>query len=375
MRTLHVVALPHTTTSKEFLPCAYTQKVLNFCAMMQQQGWNVNHYGTEGSEVCCPDFPIITPTTQRMLLGETDWRRTFFNIKWDASLPIWRYHNSRAVKVVKALSNPGDFLCLIAGTCQQPIAQALPHLVPVEWGIGYAGVFSRFRVFESYAWMHSVVSPLGGGAYQANGNFYDTVIPNSFPAEDFSAGEGKGGYALFVGRLIQRKGLHVAIEACQRAGILLKVAGQGGEMKDGELHFDNMKVKADGVEYLGTVDVNQRNALMGGAIATFVPTLYIEPFGGVAVESQLCGTPVITTDWGAFTETVEDGVTGFRCHTLGEFVWALRKAGTLDREYIRSRALRKYTLSSVAPLYDRYFQRLEDLKGAGWYTIKETSEV
>jgi glycosyltransferase involved in cell wall biosynthesis len=86
---------------------------------------------------------------------------------------------------------------------------------------------------------------------------------------------------------------------------------------------------------------------------------------------MMTGTPVITTDWGAFTETVEQGVTGWRCRTLGEFAWAVRYAGTLDRNEIRSNAYNLYSTDEVRHDYDRYFTRLATLSGAGWYDEKE----
>lgn len=390
---LHVVALPHTVTSKEYLCCAYTQKVLNFCRMMAAQpGFEVIHYGAEGSQVCCEHVTIISAAEQAAHFGGHDWRRKGFAIEWDATRAYWTLCNGRAVAAIRERRQAGDMLCVIGGTCQQPISQALPDLRCCEWGIGYAGVFAPFRVWESYAWMHCVLGQ--GGAYKADGRFYDVVIPNSFPAEDFTLGAGDGGYALYIGRLIRRKGLEVAIEAAKAAGVPLKVAGQGGEVRDGRLWYDGTSMPADNLEYVGTVDVAQRNALMGRALAVLVPTLYVEPFGGVAVEAQLCGTPVITTDWGAFTETVQHGWTGFRCHTLGEFVWALRECalwgssarypelsagGTgplcLRRDEIRANALQHWSLDAVAPRYVRYFRRLADLDGRGWYTIRQECEV
>ena len=118
--------------------------------------------------------------------------------------------------------------------------------------------------------------------------------------------------------------------------------------------------------YRGVVGPEERSELMGNARAVLVPSLYLEPFGGVNVEAQLCGTPVITTDWGAFPETVEDGKTGFRCRTMAEFTKAVEDVGKLKRTYIRKRAIDKYSAPVVAKQYDRYFKNLMGLYGGGF---------
>jgi glycosyltransferase involved in cell wall biosynthesis len=106
---------------------------------------------------------------------------------------------------------------------------------------------------------------------------------------------------------------------------------------------------------------------MAGAVATLVPTMYVEPFGGVAVEAMMAGCPALTTDWGAFTETVEEGVSGYRFRSLREGVAAVEAAAELDRERVRARAEERYSLEAVAPLYERWFSQLGTLRGAGWY--------
>src|SRR4029077_12271343 len=88
---------------------------------------------------------------------------------------------------------------------------------------------------------------------------------------------------------------------------------------------------------------------------------------GVAVETQLAGTPAITTDHGAFVETVERE---WRCASTREFVAAGERAAALsalERVYLRRRAAHRYSLEAVAPLYERYFQRLTDRWEKGWY--------
>jgi len=198
------------------------------------------------------------------------------------------------------------------------------------------------------------------GLGSANGNFFDAVIPSYFEPDAFPLGDGKGGYLLYIGRLTDRKGLAVVRDTAERTGMKLVVAGDG-----------DTSLVPKGAEYVGHADPALRAQLYGDAVATMVPTIYVEPFGSVACESMMTGTPVITTDWGAFTETVRPRMTGWRCRDLGEFAWAARNAHTLDRDRIRAYALSKFSMDVVRYQYDNYFQRLELLKGDGWYTERE----
>lgn len=352
---IHLLGLAHTETTREYLPCAYTQKVLKLARMLTAAGLEVIHYGGEVAEVPCEHVPVVTRAVQRECYGEYDWHREFF--KHNPTDLAYSTFNANAIREINARKSPDDVLLISFGNYQRVIADAVQVHRTVEMGVGYEGVFARFRVFESYAWMHHVYGLLG----QKDGVWYDDVISNFFDLVDFEfAPRSKGDYNAFLGRLIPRKGLQVAIDTCRVLGARLIVAGQGSLT---EFNTDGVNV-----EHIGIVDRAGRNQLLGGAIATFLPTCYLEPFGGAAVESMLCGTPAITSDWGAFPETVSQGLSGFRCRTLNEFVQAAKAAGSLDREKVRQWAER-YSTTAVTPLYVRYLERLSDLDGKGWYEI------
>lgn len=342
----HVVGLPHTRLLRSYGWCAYTQKVFQFAKMMRSLGHTVYTYaGDEFSDAVAPARPQAHPPS------------------WSMSDPFWTQMEEKVVPKLHAQSERGDFLALIT-SAQKPIADRSPHLLPVEFGVGYAWTFAPHCVFESYAWMHSVYAGMNPTAFDADGRAYDAVIPNSFDPKDFPEGDGKGGYLLFVGRLESRKGLAIAVETARRARLPLKIAGEGS--------LRGFGAARGRVEYLGLVGPSKRAKLMGGAIALLAPTSYIGPFEGVAVEAQMTGTPVITTDWGAFVETVEQGVTGYRCRDFGEFSWAAKHAGELNRGPIRNRALRVYSTAQVRYDYQTYFHRLRGLfDGHDFYGAEE----
>jgi glycosyltransferase involved in cell wall biosynthesis len=342
---LHVVNLPHTNTTDEFSWCAYSTKVKRFCDMMTSLDYEVILYGGPENDAAVTEH-VVTSTEQSDGVVIPPF---------DMNFPTWRHMAERTIPEIRTRASKSDMLCLIGGASQLPIAQAIPELPAVEYGIGYSGVFSKFRVFESYAWMHAVLAQTIDAA-GAVGRFYDRVIPNYFDVSQFPEGDGKGDYLFFIGRLIPLKGIQIVRDIQERTGLPLVVAGTG----------DTSLLPKD-CEYMGNVLPAERAKLLGGARCTLVPTMYVEPFGGVAVESMLTGTPVITTDFGAFTETVPQGVGGYRCHDLGEFEWAVQNVGNLDRAATRAHAM-KYDMNTIRYEYDNYFQALAELKGDGWYS-------
>jgi len=348
---LHIVSLPHTSTTRAFSWCAYTQKALKLARMMTDYGYEVTLYGTEESDFENTVACALAPSDARVT--EPQWTTEYFDLM-----------NQRVIEELHERLEPRDLILLTTGWPQKPIADAFPMHMAVEYGVGYDGTFSTYRVFESYAWAQAVYGREAGLAGESvmnkQGRFYDAVIPNYFEAEAFPVGMQDGGYLLFLGRVIESKGIGIAIDIAKHAGLPLVVAGQG-VYGTGE--------PPEGVEYVGVVGPEVRARLMGDAIAILCPSLYLEPFGGAAVEAQMCGTPAITTDWGAYPETVEEGKTGFRCRTMAEFDRAVERAPYLDRNYIHRRAHAKYSTKAVARAYDRYFKQLDDLWRGGFYEV------
>lgn len=325
--------------------------------MMKSLGHEVILYAGEQNEAPCDEHVVcVTEEKRKEMCGD----RHFTEADWGN--PLWRKFNNTVIAEMEPRLGQKDFICLIGGYSQKSIADYFSNHISVEFGIGYSGVFAQYKVFESYAWMHTVYgSQSGGDAATLDGKWYDTVIPNQFFNEDQDLAEDtdEEKYALYVGRLIDRKGYQIAQEVCKHKGIKLKLAGPGEDRGTGY------------GEFVGEVNPKERATLMKNAIALFAPTRYIEPFGTVTIEAMSHGTPVISTDWGAFTETVQNGIHGYRCRTFQDFIDALDKVENLDRTAIKEYANSRFSMAVVAKQYEKYFNDLYQLWEKGWYTVKE----
>lgn len=133
----------------------------------------------------------------------------------------------------------------------------------------------------------------------------------------------KSSYYLAGGRLARHKGQDLAIKACTKLNLPLKVFGRGFASY-GEEHL--RKLAGPTVEFLGEVTDEQKIKLMADAKALIFPSEY-EDFGIIPVEAMAVGTPVIALRSGGVVETVIDGKTGvfFDQPTEDSLIGAIKK--------------------------------------------------
>lgn len=351
----HVLGIPHTITRKDFTTCAFTQKVVKLCQMLTRRGHHVIHYGTEGSDVECTEHVSVT--------SNAEWSEFyahpgtgFYDIdesgKNKAYLELYK---SRLHESLKARSGEGgtEIICMTwGGTGQRPAVDGIDQW-KIETGIGYEHSWADYRVYESYAWMHM---HLGMERLLDGKKWYWSVIPNSFDLADFPdpSSYKRGEEFLYLGRLNDDKGVSLAIAVAKAVGRKITIVGQG----DPSPFLPNNPH----VTYLPPVGPVERAKLLGEAYAVFTPSQYVEPFCGVSIEAQIMGAPVITTDWGAFTENVLHGVTGYRCRTFEQFVWAAKNIDKLDRHAAKIWARANFSNERVVLMYEEFFQQVLNLK-------------
>lgn len=357
----HALGIAHTITSQAYTACAFTMKVLKFCKMMHQRGHTVYYYGHEKSEVECTEHINVLPDEIfRKVYGDYDYKTKFF--AYDVNDEAYNTFDKNAIEAIKARKQPGDFLLCFWGAGNRRIAEAHGDMLVVEPGIGYpvnSGHFARWRVYESYAILHGTNGPTH--VAQCLEDWYHVVIPNYFDPEDFTYSPVKKDYFLYLGRVYSGKGVHIAIQVCKKLGVKLVIAGQGS-LKEMGYEEDEL------IQHVGYADWQKRKDLLAGAKGLFLASQYCEPFGGTSIEALFSGTPIITTDWGAFTENNIHGVTGYRCRTMDHFLWAAKNIDKINPAVCRKFALDNFGIEKVAQMYEEYFQMVTDVfSGKGWY--------
>jgi glycosyltransferase involved in cell wall biosynthesis len=311
---------------------------------MKPKGWNMIHYGHESAEV--PVENIVCITNDEFAPPENDG--DLMNHKYDLH-PIY---NARASAHIAKIKRPGDMLLAFYGRANKPTMDDHPDLFCLEPSIGYPpdAVYSNYRAFVSYSQMHYFY---GLHSMLLKPSWYDAVIPNAFTPSEFDFCSEKEDYFVYLGRVNYDKGIDLCIQVTERIGKKLYIAGPANNLQ----HLNYSKVP-DHVELLGYVNPKQRSDLLRRAQCLMAPTHYIEPFGNIVAEAQFCGTPVLTTDWGGFVDSVVHGVTGFRCKDFGSFVRAAERIHELDPATCRLWAEQNFSDQVVHDQFDEWIQKI-----------------
>lgn len=133
-----------------------------------------------------------------------------------------------------------------------------------------------------------------------------SIKPNFIfdPTQNTEENDSKYGYALYLGRLSEEKGVKTLLDAWKDIKFPLKFIGEGPLEKI----FKNLS--DDQIEYLGVKDRKSVFNLIKNSRFLVIPSEWFEGFPMVLLEAFACGKPVIASNIGSLGEIVRDGETG-----------------------------------------------------------------
>lgn len=306
------------------------------------------------------------------------------------------YHAAAAegVPVVQTLHNyrllcPGALLYRDGRACEECLGEVVPwqgvrhrcYRQNLAASAAVAAMTAAHRLLGT--WSHKV------SAYIALTEFArEKFIAGGLPTEklylkpnfvpDAGQGVGNGGYALYVGRLTEEKGVRVLLEAWRKLGeqLPLKVVGAG------PLETLARERTCRSIAYLGQRPPGEVYDLMRHAAALVFPSLCYENLPRTILESFAAGTPVIASRLGAMASLVRHGETGlhFRPGDAADLAaqvrWMLAHPATWAtmRRHARAEYLREYTPERNYQLLMRLYNRLLERMPAASMAERSTPE-
>ena len=189
------------------------------------------------------------------------------------------------------------------------------------------------------------------------------IVPNGIALERFRFERKKRDYALWLGRICPEKAPHLAMDAAERAGVRLIMAGQVYPFTWHQQYFEEeirprLERMGPHVQWIEAPAFQVKMELLAGARALLLTTLAPETSSLVAMEAMACGTPVIAFPQGALLEIVRNHVSGYLVKDAAQMAHAL---GDLDRlwpEDARAVADENFSARTMADAYEMMYERI-----------------
>jgi glycosyltransferase involved in cell wall biosynthesis len=278
----------------------------------------------------------------------------------------YKFANDDKLDVVHIYTNEEDTALPFAELCKKPVV--FTHHDPFNFLVKYKSVFPKYKHLN---WVSLSIAQRSGMPKNTNwvANIYHGLPLNVYEA-NYKIPQN---YIVYMGRIIESKGVHLAIKAVQEFNKLtdnkvsLKIAGKhySGNKKD---TYWQEKIEPElsdpNIEYVGFLkNTDDKQKILEKAKALIIPSIYDEPFGMVMIEALACGTPIIGLDSGAIPEIInnKNGILIKKFNdqkTIQKLSLAINRVSKIDRRNCRDDFEQKYTSTRMAKDYLNVYEKL-----------------
>ena len=186
-------------------------------------------------------------------------------------------------------------------------------------------------------------------------------VANGIALERFKLETRKQNYLLWLGRICQEKGTHIALDVAEKAGMPIVIAGKVYPLAYHQQYFEReiiprlerMGAQARFVESPSFAD---KVSLLRGARTVLIPSLAEETSSLVAMEAAACGTPVIAFRRGALGEVVSQDETGLLVNDMGQMVQAVARVGRIKPRTCHDYAQQNFSARRMASEYTQLYE-------------------
>ncbi|OHY41063.1 group 1 glycosyl transferase [Cylindrospermopsis raciborskii CS-508] len=223
-----------------------------------------------------------------------------------------------------------------------------PSYRTTSWAVKLSGNSLKFTGCSRY------ICDLGK---RSGGNWYPIHNCVELEKYTFNPTVSQDSPLVFLSRVEKIKGAHTAIQIALKTGHPLIIAGNHNPddpywQREILPHINNNGQ----IQYIGPVNDQQKNHLLGQAKAMIVPIEWEEPFGIVFAEALACGTPVISCPRGALPEIIRPGVDGYLINSIEEGCQAVQKLNHIHRVNCRQRVEEYFASDVIVEQYEQLYK-------------------